>query len=677
MSVDSLSLAGAGATTTLSATARTATGPAAGASFTWSATDSTVARISGVGGSVTVVAVSAGRTTITVTSGGVSRTIPVTVTTVAPQVPSLKWSILRGRPGTGAVFGARVVLHERDTVLFSADSGTTWRRIPVPGDLDPGFAFHTGTHFVLLGNEGGALSSPDGESWSLAPAAPTTTSWYAGTVVGGQLLVVSDAGPTVNEFFTWVTTDGLTWERRGELDSSVHWLVQAGTRLYAGLTGVTYASADTGRTWTTVSSLFRGGRRFSAVAWDGRQLAEWDGDTLRTSDDGIVWRAVGTTIRWLNPRPARDSLIRLNDLEFQGGRYIAAGARADTAAFNTLEGTILESTDGVTWTEVDVERASVAQLIRLPGAWMSVGEAASWSRDGRSWENRLFNNFPRVDEIFWSSGRFYVAAFNSEYLRESTDGIRWREFALPRGFNFTFGGGGGVVWTGSAYVIAGADGEVFTSPDGIDWTQRATPTTNGIEELVQGGGVLVARSFQELLSSTDGVVWSSVARASAGAFTSVVRIGSRFVAVEQTGTGTQARTSTDGRTWTPGGDILGVASGRLAEVGGLLLHLSSGGQVSQSTDGTTWSLRGLWDPTNAPTLARDESASTYGTLLVDCSRPDLAGLSSNLVFSADGRSWVAGVGPTGSRRLCRRAVGGGSVVLYEDEDSGDLFVGRP
>lgn len=688
VSTDSVRLASAGATSTISATASGSGGPVSGATITWTSADTTIVRISGTGSSVTLVAVGTGRTTITVRSGGASRTVPIVVAPATLTVPSLNWSTLRGKPLAGAAAGARVVLHERDTVIFSADSGTTWRRIPVAGDAEPNIAVRTSTHFLLLGGDGRTsgtvLSSPTGESWTVAPAGPRTSAWLAGRVIGGQLVAIADQTSSASGFVTWLTTDGITWERRGALETSVVWMVQAGSRLFAGATaGTVHVSADTGRTWTSLSQPFtnRVGSGVAAV-WDGRRLAEWDGTTLRTSDDGITWRETATSIQWLRPLPPAAALRGVGDLVFDGGRYLAVGRRAVTTPFEGFEGSILESTDGVSWTEVDVEASVVSRLVRLPTAWMSVGEAASWSRDGRSWENRLFGDFiARPDRMFWSGDRFFMASFGAEYLRESSDGIRWREFALPNEFQFATTGG--VSRTGSVYVIAGGGGAVFTSPDGIEWTQRTVPTSVDIVDLVVGGNAIVIRdALGKLLSSSDGVSWTAIASAPGTlGFTSIARFGTRFVAAEVSTTllTTTFRTSLDGRTWVPATSTAAGFIGRFVPQGSALLYVTEA-FISQSSDGVTWSLRGAWDAVNAPDLDQSLGSvirlSTYATLLVGCSRFDLT-RGQRLLFSPDGLAWFAGTGPTGSRPLCSRVVASPGAILYLQDDSGEVFVGRP
>ncbi len=688
VSTDSVRLASAGATSTISATASGSGGPVSGATFTWTSADTTIVRITGTGSSVTLVAAGTGRTTITVRSGGASRLVTIVVAPATLTVPSLNWSTLRGKPLAGAAAGARVVLHERDTVTFSADSGTTWRRIPVAGDAEPKIAVRTATHFVLLGGDQGAagavLSSPNGETWTVATAAPRSTPWLAGTVIGGQLVAIADLTSSAGGFVTWLTTDGVTWERRAVLPTSVEWLVQAGSRLFAGATaGRVYVSADTGRSWISLSQPFndRVGRGVAA-AWDGRQLVEWDGTSLRTSTDGITWRETATSISWLRPLPPASALRGVGDLVFDGGRYLAVGRRAVTTPFEGFEGSILESTDGISWTEVDVEASVVSRLVRLPTAWMSVGEAASWSRDGRNWENRLFGDFiARPDRMFWSGDRFFMASLSADYLRESSDGIRWREFALPS--QFSFATTGGVGRTGSVYVIAGEGGAVFTSPDGIEWTQRAVPTSVDIVDLVVGGGAIVIRdALGKLLSSSDGVSWTAIASAPGTlGFTSIARFGTRFVAAEVSTTllTTTFRTSLDGRTWVPATSTAAGFIGRFVPQGSALLYVTEA-FISQSSDGVTWSLRGAWDAVNAPDLDLSLGSvfplSTYATLLVGCSRFDLT-RGQRLLFSPDGLAWFEGTGPTGSRRLCSNVVASPGAILYEEEDSGEVFVGRP
>ncbi len=200
---------------------------------------------------------------------------------------------------------------------------------------------------------------------------------------------------------------------------------------------------------------------------------------------------------------AWQATLRFDDLyavAYGAGLYVAAG----------VDGTILTSPDGVTWTR----RASGVSYTFL--GVTSGGD-----------------QFVVVGFQYGSSGTILT----------SPDGVTW----TPRVSGGTYYLGG-VTWGGNQFVAVGASGAILTSPNGLTWTPRASGGASSLYGVTWGGNQFVAVGWGgAILTSPDGVTWTP--RAS-GAPPPWWRDwgGNQFVAVGLEGT---ILTSPDGVTWTP------------------------------------------------------------------------------------------------------------------------------
>ncbi|MBD3257625.1 hypothetical protein GF377_04270 [candidate division GN15 bacterium] len=88
-----------------------------------------------------------------------------------------------------------------------------------------------------------------------------------------------------------------------------------------------------------------------------------------------------------------------------------------------------------------------------------------------------------------------------------------------------------LIWTGDLFVAVGGAGVVATSPDGIDWTQRSTPTGASLNAVVSNGsGVVAVSAAGSIINSPNGVVWTN-AGSGYDALIDVAASNSRFVAI--------------------------------------------------------------------------------------------------------------------------------------------------
>lgn len=192
------------------------------------------------------------------------------------------------------------------------------------------------------------------------------------------------------------------------------------------------------------------------------------------------------------------------------------------------------------------------------------------STDGAIWVRRFVG--PRAAPPFFGSDAYSIVYGNGRFVvvpagwstaqggfgAISDDGVCWTSVQSE-----TNGGFEAVTYGHGQFVAVGPHGSVATSPNGVNWTQGQTGTTDWLEDwlggVVYGNGRYVAWGFQitnspvmppVLMTSLDGVNWTERLWAKNGGFhINGIAFGQgRFVAVS----GFNVFTSTDGANWTAG-----------------------------------------------------------------------------------------------------------------------------
>ena len=199
------------------------------------------------------------------------------------------------------------------------------------------------------------------------------------------------------------------------------------------------------------------------------------------------------------------------------------------------------------------------------------------------------------------SGSQYVAV--GEGIFTSPDGVTWTE--RPTGVSQALNA---VTWTGSRFVAVGNGGTVLTSTDGASWALQGVPAA--LEPVLKGvaasGNMYVAvgtqwstatSTYAELiLTSADGVTWNKAAQSYSMALDDVVWSGTKFVAAGTELGGMNALAavlvSADGVTWTK--HLVGALSTlqEIAWSGSKFLATGNAGAVI-SADGITWTQVGM------------------------------------------------------------------------------------
>ena len=311
---------------------------------------------------------------------------------------------------------------------------------------------------------------------------------------------------------------------------------------------------------------------------------------LYASDDLAVWSQVATNI------PSVSSVV------FGNGKFLAS----------TWAGTFVESSNGMNWQHSAPEPTpfSLADMKYLDGRFVGVGgKRLSFSIDGTTWTNNVTitntENEAYFESITFGNGR-YVAGGQHRSVWTSLDGLNWTNPApdlIDPAYSAVKVAYGNGVFVG----VSGDQADVLASPDGLNWTAQElitnTSSSVSFSDVTFGNGRFVAVAGSLAATSTDGTNWTSAP--TAGWLYSVAAGNGKFVGV---GYLTNAF-STNGVDWTYQASSSAEPLVDVAFGGGFFVAIGTGGYVGLpreypiwvSADGTHWSRRSSW--TSRPTSA--------------------------------------------------------------------------
>ena len=231
-----------------------------------------------------------------------------------------------------------------------------------------------GSGGTIFGGPGGAVPVPQTN-----PSAPANLN--AVTYGGLGFATVGAAGTVV------FSTDGTTWATKTSGTVADLYAVATpgtGALVAVGAAGTIIVSTDA-NTWTAATSA-TSKHLYAATYGVGRYVAVGAGGSVVTSTDGTTWQAV--------------SVNTTNDL-----RAIALGVLPTTTGTGTAvtttttnlfvalgaAGTLLTSSDGLTWTLRSPISANTMNAVAFSGQFVAVGNAGSiyTSADGITWQPQV------------------------------------------------------------------------------------------------------------------------------------------------------------------------------------------------------------------------------------------------------------------------------------------------
>jgi hypothetical protein len=489
----------------------------------------------------------------------------------------------------GIIYGANgfVAVGDASTILTSTD-GFTWIRSASPVSNKLSAVTYGVGRYVAVGSSGIIVTSTNGVSWSSINTGAPYNFNGVGFPQGSHeiFILVGDSGTIMT------STDGLAWTLRfsgtfarlnavsltPSLNGSSFLMVAAGD------SGTLETSSD-GVNWTVVNSgtsanllavandnlhtsaLFNVPPRFGVVGEGGVLLtgsgSTWNsrmsgtstnlngilyarGNFLVVGDSGLIEAA----IPWLprNPGTAQP----LSSVVFCNGSFLAVGGSGTGPGDSSS--IILRSTNGRDWTTVYTGAEYLLSGIVYgtngyladdsSGIVLTSSSGLNWNSHAISAPNTTFTGV-----VASGNGVYLVAGWmfanyppfqETPVAYRSSDGLSW---AGPFTLNHD---ASGITFAKNMFVAVSGSAVIDTSPDGINWTTRASPVValsavgfwNGLFVGVGGGGVV---------TSSDGTNWTRVSSVSAA----TIACGDQgFVALYPNLALTDLSTSPDGTNWT-------------------------------------------------------------------------------------------------------------------------------
>ena len=236
---------------------------------------------------------------------------------------------------------------------------------------------------------------------------------------------------------------------------------------------------------------------------------------------------------------------------------------------------------------------------------------------------------PSADLRGTAFGGVFIAVGANGAMFSSPDGISWTalNFVVASDLN-------SVSFVNNVYMAVGAGGVLLASTDAATWTQQTTGTASDLQAVAGNGAgtYVVVGAGGAIIASTGGGGWTAASSGTSGRLYGASFGNGRFVAV---GAGGVALTSADGLSWTAvssqtNSDLRSVAYSASAS---LFVAVGAAGSLATSPDGITWTAR-------APISTRTMNAVIAGSQFV------AVGNEGTILTSVDGIAWQAAASGT-------------------------------
>lgn len=526
-----------------------------------------------------------------------------------------------------------------------------------------GIAYASGL-FVAVGDGGAVETSTDGMHWVLRTSG-TTNSFAAVAYANGEYVAVGSS-VVIN------SPDAVNWSPATSGLSGATGVAGGSAGFVAvGNTSEVFYSAN-GSTWTSQQltapgSVFVGASLQNSIVTyaNGAYLVGSFRYASSQSADSFIFRSTDGnywTTNVLGNVFTGPFGFNYNFFTSGNGLVIAAG-KANVAPFLQF------STDDTNWSTTNNLPSNSLQgysgtygngtfVIVSPQSVGFTMPPIFTSTDGFTWTNQQHPPTPTTGptntflSITATNGIYVVAASNS--IARSADGLTYTNVIGAPALS-------AVLKTGSGFIGVGSGGNIFTSGDGLSWTQRNSGTLNNLRSITAGNGLLVAvGDAGTIQTSSTGTIWTTRSSGTSLNLYGVAYSNGLFVAVGYLGT---VLTSSDGIAWTgqDSGQLTNLLSVTYGSAG--FVAVGPGGTILTSLDGINWTKQ------NSGTLAILESI-TFGNGYYL-----ISGDGAVVLTSPDGIAWTArNVGITGGQNLYGAAflnsrfdiIGSGGAVIESD-----------
>lgn len=241
----------------------------------------------------------------------------------------------------------------------------------------------------------------------------------------------------------------------------------------------------------TLNSIVYGGDKFVAVG-------DTDGAQVIYSYTGREW-SLGNL----------SSDVELKKVAYGNGKFVAAGKRRDATAYE-----VWCSSDGIDWEECEIPQKTYAKPYGHSVAYgngkfvISDLKCIYISTDGKNWTEKAHEE--SRETVRFTGNKFYIGQYSS------TDAITW----IKNGIYSKFTNINGVAYGKGKYIATGhftGKAKIYSSVDGINWTEEEKNITGQIFKLYYRNGIFIAEGRQDIadenffiMISKDGANWYSV-----------------------------------------------------------------------------------------------------------------------------------------------------------------------
>ena len=382
--------------------------------------------------------------------------------------------------------GLWLAVGDQGTALTSPD-GQTWTVQSTNSTVDLQAVMWSGTAslWMAAGSGGNILTSPDGSTWTLAYTDSAAVTFRGIGEQSGTLFVVGDLSRVLSGA---ISVGSINWQAVTTpltTNLQLETVTSNGSRLVImGEDGTVLWSDDGGVTWTAQLPDFNA---LNDVLWNGTQwYAVANAGHFFQSTDGIDWTSTTAAVVPTNRN--------LNSIAWDGSTYFVA------VDLHTL----FWSGDGTTWNLMNVTcPTSGAVLVPAPScditsvtsgnpasatkqfvAVGSLGTILRMSYNGTTWVWDA-----RAADPIMTSVSSAVTPVTGDHQRPLMRDVAWHE----------------------RFVAVGYKGSIWTSLDGDTWTVRGSGLTDApLESVVWDDNhaqwQIVGQGVQ--LSSTDGLTWT-------------------------------------------------------------------------------------------------------------------------------------------------------------------------
>jgi hypothetical protein len=432
-----------------------------------------------------------------------------------------------GNPGsTDLAFGNGVfVAPSFNGKVGSSTNGTDWTYTTL-GFSQAGVNIAFGNGKFIMANPGrvSLASSADGVSWTeYIPSLPRSGfGYYDGLIdiVFGNGVFVLSAHHNLFGADTFVSVDGASFERRSAPGSVIP--------LADGFYSYGAWSPDL-VTWITLPfqlGLIAGasGGGFDVlvggygIVLRGPNLANLERiDSPDKSAYPVGVAASGSTIvaahrttweparllvstnngRIFQPFPLPDTAGSPSAIAYADGRFVAVGA----------EGTVIRSTDGLTWSKrLSNTSSDLHHLAYGGGQWVAVGANGKIisSTDASLFTLRSSGTEVRLNAITFGAGKFVVVGQNGIIL-SSPNAIDWSMTGTDEAIDLH-----SVAYGNGRFVATGTNGLVHTWLDGGARQTTTIPGANLLSLAFYRGQFVAANVYtSQVFTSSDGLTWQA------------------------------------------------------------------------------------------------------------------------------------------------------------------------